>query len=76
MPRLWLGKVSYLKNWIRRGGGTGDCWVQGLSGGIVVVDPGREGGRRLGWGSETLKFWWELRCNMGQEESPSQGERP
>lgn len=40
----------------------------------------REGGRqkvrRSAWGSETLKFWWELRCNMGQEESPSQGERP
>lgn len=40
-----MGKVSHLKNWIRRGGGTGDFWVQGLS---RVVDPGREGGRRLG----------------------------
>lgn len=43
-----MDKVSHLKNWIRRGGETGDCWVQGLSRGIVVVDPGREGGRRLG----------------------------
>lgn len=51
---------------------------RGFPGEEVVVDPGREEAevRRSAWGSETLKFWWELRCNMGQEESPSQGERP
>lgn len=35
-------KVNHLKNWIRRGGGTGDCWVQGLSREEWLWDPVEE----------------------------------